>query len=529
MTTTPLRVAGFLSFCVVQWCNGQNIPEVLQKDSVSPPNMLGQEPPTNKTMGQLVMDALGGLKDNLDVKNKNEDILMDMDMVLSKQQYYSLYLQSNRTRSKRKAIRSPIFRWPNGVIPYRFYPGHFDQRDQDMVRQAMMEWERNTCLRFREATPSDVNLIVFTDGPGCISMLGMVGGEQDVSLSSPGCRYRGLYLHEIGHAIGLVHEHNRPDRDEYVEIIWKNVQTNMLDHFTKYTSQEVDQMNVAYDYSSVMHYAVTDFSKGGGLKTMRVKYPANEDSIGNVYMKELSVTDIEIVNKMYSCLVGCQNKHENSIECDNWAVEGKCEADPLWMIPNCQKSCYACDKPSIPKKATTTPTPDIGCMNFLNDFVCDTLAARGECDENPSVILVMCRKSCGQCNTNTTNTPTTMNSTQRKCDPSIQCSVGYVDTNCQYICRNDSHRYQFGAGIHPSESGTHIWVIAVVAGLVVAVVIIVIVIIVRTRRFPRNEYEMPVNRNEYPVPVNITEYEVPVNRNEYEVPVNINEYEVPVN
>lgn len=68
---------------------------------------------------------------------------------------------------------------------------------------------------------------------------------------------KGLYLHEIGHALGLVHEHQLPNRDEYIEIMYSNVEPSMRIWFNKYSGQEVNQYDVTYEYSSVMHYGIT--------------------------------------------------------------------------------------------------------------------------------------------------------------------------------------------------------------------------------------------------------------------------------
>ena len=61
-------------------------------------------------------------------------------------------------------------------------------------------------------------------------------------------------VHELGHAIGFWHEQSRPDRDNYITILWENIRANRDDQFEKYTHGEIDSLNVTYDYASIMHY-----------------------------------------------------------------------------------------------------------------------------------------------------------------------------------------------------------------------------------------------------------------------------------
>jgi hypothetical protein len=58
-------------------------------------------------------------------------------------------------------------------------------------------------------------------------------GGQKINLSPP-CTYRGTYLHEIGHALGLIHEHNRPDRHNHMKIMWRNVDRDNKDTLKEY-------------------------------------------------------------------------------------------------------------------------------------------------------------------------------------------------------------------------------------------------------------------------------------------------------
>jgi hypothetical protein len=50
------------------------------------------------------------------------------------------------------------------------------------------------------------------------------GGAHDVTLSPSCYQYQaGTIMHELMHRVGFHHEHTRPDRDTYVEILWDNI------------------------------------------------------------------------------------------------------------------------------------------------------------------------------------------------------------------------------------------------------------------------------------------------------------------
>ncbi|XP_055891008.1 zinc metalloproteinase nas-15-like isoform X3 [Biomphalaria glabrata] len=370
------------------------------------------EPKTNKTIDQVISEMLGGMDiaSNMILADDGK-ILAELDMYLSRDQFLHMYqppraeemfkmgmmpapdgvsldenyfanlAKDQTSRKKRKAAKSTTLRWTEGIIPYSFASGHFDEKEQYMMRRALTEWERYTCVQFRPATNQDRNSVRFQNGVGCNSLLGMVGGVQDLNLQAPGCRYKGLYLHEVGHAIGLVHEHQLPDRDNYISILYQNVQPQMRVWFNKYTLDVVDQMKVPYELSSVMHYGITAFSVDGQKQTIRANDQSRQDEIGEVYLKELSYTDVEIVNFMYNCSRRCPDPNKCG---PTGHLDQNCECI-------CEDGSSDCDK--------TKTTKNAQCVNDYNSWACYIWANQGECERNPKYMKAYCKKACGECGT----------------------------------------------------------------------------------------------------------------------------------
>ena len=63
-----------------------------------------------------------------------------------------------------------------------------------------------------------------------------------------------IVLHMIGHSLGLWHEHNRPDRDQFVEVRWNEIRAGQSNFFRKIPDNQANSRNIPYDYLSIMHY-----------------------------------------------------------------------------------------------------------------------------------------------------------------------------------------------------------------------------------------------------------------------------------
>ncbi|XP_054711652.1 astacin-like metalloprotease toxin 5 [Uloborus diversus] len=195
----------------------------------------------------------------------------------------------------RNAVPRDAQRWPNGVIPYEVDSSRADT--WNLIAGAMKHIQDRTCIRFvRRTTERDYIRIVKENG--CWSYWGRLGiGMQKLSLGS-GCENHAVIVHELMHAIGFEHEHNRSDRDDYLIINWNNIQSQWHSAFQKLRSDQ-NRLLTRFDYDSIMMYGEQSFSKGQGYPSMSSK---DGRHLPEAYNKPgLTNSDIQRVKILYQC------------------------------------------------------------------------------------------------------------------------------------------------------------------------------------------------------------------------------------
>ena len=140
--------------------------------------------------------------------------------------------------------------------------------------------------------PEGSTFLYFQPSSGCSSFVGRIGCNfQEISIA-PGCN-KGSIIHEVMHALGAWHEHQRPDRDAFVIIERANIRPATLFNFDIPAS--VTNFG-PYDYDSLMHYGKSAFASARGLITITTRDPSKQDVIGQ--RAGMSAGDIALVNHL---------------------------------------------------------------------------------------------------------------------------------------------------------------------------------------------------------------------------------------
>ncbi|XP_042908025.1 zinc metalloproteinase nas-4 [Parasteatoda tepidariorum] len=193
-------------------------------------------------------------------------------------------------------------RWTEGIVPYVLNETVYNAYDVYVINEALQEIEDFTCISFIRRTTEKDYIYITPDG-GCWSYVGRQGGSQVVSLTVPDCINKGTVIHELMHVLGFWHEHNRSDRDDFIEIIWSNVIKDKEINFAKSFPEASNFLKFPYDYQSVMHYDAYAFSVSPRLPTMRPKQPRTRlRDLGRAKtIGTLTETDILEITELYEC------------------------------------------------------------------------------------------------------------------------------------------------------------------------------------------------------------------------------------
>lgn len=174
---------------------------------------------------------------------------------------------------QRGAFSNPFTKWPSCVVYYKF-----DTNDpirtplRDVVLQTMQQLEDNTRIEFRYAAHmaprssyvliEAANASAATIGFGSSAPTLQLEDVPNVIVTRDRMASRAEVRHELGHVVGLIHEHQRSDRDNNIIVNLGNITC-----FNRFLPWNWDRFNatyaripstnniVPYDRFSVMTYA----------------------------------------------------------------------------------------------------------------------------------------------------------------------------------------------------------------------------------------------------------------------------------
>jgi hypothetical protein len=212
-------------------------------------------------LGWLVSLALVVLLPTIVMAQRADDFVSNGDMLLFRSNFSLPSPEDQVIARQRGVVAFDAYQsnpWPAGEMPLVF-DGIDDSKQQQLLTYCGA-WTAFTGVRCVRRTDQARFVIVRADKEGCFASVGApTNGNGIINLGSSFCWEPYHAIHELGHGFGLMHEHQRPNRDDYISIVPENIQPGDANFVIVPSNRAATE----YDFDSITHYGPAFGSRNG--------------------------------------------------------------------------------------------------------------------------------------------------------------------------------------------------------------------------------------------------------------------------